>query len=116
MPLHPDYDLAKLRAEAKKLADKAQQRRDYMHKLPADAKEAIAMHCEAINLADKEYGRGGQAMHTEIHDLVEARTAFSFKHGRETYRAWMAGVDVTEGTGNTDPNSITVSLLVIPQA
>lgn len=53
MPLHPAYDLAALRAEAKKLVEKTQQRRDFMHKLPADAKEAIATHCEAINLEDK---------------------------------------------------------------
>ena len=68
-----------------------------------------------INLADKQFGRGGQAMHDEIDALIEARTAFSFRHRRETFRAWIAGVDVTEDTGNTDANSITVSLLAIPQ-
>lgn len=54
MPLHPDYDLAALRAQRKQVADKVEQRRVFLQRLPADAKEAIAAHCESANAEDKQ--------------------------------------------------------------
>lgn len=72
MPLHPDYDLAKLREERKKVADKVENRRVFLSRLPADAKEAIAAHCDAANEEDKqlhEFDRQIKAKLAEIEAL-----------------------------------------------
>lgn len=69
MPLHPDYDLATLRAQRKQLADKVEQRRVFLHRLPADAKEAISAHCEAANEEDKQLAALDQQIKAKLEEI-----------------------------------------------